>query len=278
MCATPLQGEPGNAVVMHFNITQRKHLERLASANQEMSDFLSLVTHEVRTPLTSLSGYGQLAQRHLQLLLRAVASTDHPAPNVESSASSLRDDLEQVIAQSRRLNRLITDLAEVAQIQAGKLTLQKSLVDLSRIVRETVQEQQQTRPGRTLQLTLPGQAVPIQADAGRIRLVLTNYLINAFKYAPADRPIAVSLSVEASQARVEVCDQGPGLRLEEQKHIWERWYRVPSVRAQEGPGVSLGLGLFIARRIVTLHGGRTGVVSAPGAGATFWFMLPQLAN
>lgn len=272
--ATPLQGDSGKAVVAHLNITQRKHLERLIAVNQEMSEFLSLVTHEIRTPLTSVSGYVQLAQRHLQQLLNQVVAIALPMTSLETPIASLSEDLEQVITHAKRLNRLVSDLAEVAQMQSSKLVLRPELLDLRRIVWETVQEQRQMWQNRTLQLTLPDQTVPMKADADRIRQVLTNYLINAFKYTPADRPIVISLGRDATQAHVEMRDQGPGLPVEEQERIWERWYRVPCAATQEDSGASMGMGLFICRRIVTLHGGTTGVVSTPGAGAAFWFTLP----
>jgi signal transduction histidine kinase len=277
MYATPLLGETGKAVVAHLNITQRKHLERLTAANQEMSDFLSLITHEVRTPLTSINGYVQLAQRHLQGIQNEATSTGQSKSSLEHPIASLSEDLQQIITHTKRLNRLVADLAEAAQMQSSKLTIQPERLDLRRIVWETVQEQQQTRPDRTLRLTLPEQPVPTDADGDRIRQVLTNYLVNAFKYAPAALPIVINLKVQEKQAYVEVCDQGPGLPLEEQAYIWKRWYRVPHAQTEEDSRTSMGMGLFICRRIIALHGGETGVVSAPGQGATFWFTLPLQA-
>lgn len=126
--ATPLHGEPGKAVVTHLDITQHKQLERLATT-QDRSDFLRLVTHEIRTPLTSLGGYAQLAQRHLEQLLRAGAAVGLPGTSLEESVASLRQDLDQVRAQAKRLNRLITNLAEVAQTPSGTLPLPLERVD-----------------------------------------------------------------------------------------------------------------------------------------------------
>ena len=125
-----------------------------------------------------------------------------------------------------------------------------------------------------MDLRLPEQAVVVKADGDRIGQVVTNYLTNALKYAPAARPIEISLRQESDQARVQVQDQGPGLPPEEQERIWQRFYRVPGTEAQEGTGISLGMGLSICRSLITQHGGQTGVESAPGAGATFWFTLP----
>jgi signal transduction histidine kinase len=116
--------------------------------------------------------------------------------------------------------------------------------------------------------------VPVVADAQRIGQVVTNYLTNALKYSPADRPIEVGLEVDAQQARVWVRDEGPGLPPEDQKHIWDRFYQAEGVAVQSGSGVGLGLGLHISRTIIGQHYGQVGVQSAPGHGSTFWFTLP----
>jgi signal transduction histidine kinase len=146
--------------------------------------------------------------------------------------------------------------------------------DLVEIVGEVVEEQQLAWPNRRLDLRLPEQAVAVAADRDRIGQVVTNYLTNALKYAPADRPIEISLSREVDQARVQVHDQGPGLSPAEQERIWQRFYRLPGAPAEQEAGGNLGMGLYICRSLITQHGGQTGVDSTPGAGATFWFTLP----
>jgi signal transduction histidine kinase len=112
------------------------------------------------------------------------------------------------------------------------------------------------------------------ADAQRIGQVVTNYLTNALKYSPADRPVAVGLQVDNQQARLWVRDAGPGLPPEEQEHIWERFHQVKGIEVQSGSGVELGLGLYVCRTIIEQHHGQVGVQSARGAGSTFWFGLP----
>ncbi|MGO8947756.1 MAG: ATP-binding protein [Ktedonobacterales bacterium] len=275
--AVPLPDRTGHAVVAHLTITERKLLEeRVSAANQEMSNFLSLLSHEVRTPLTGLNGYVQLAQRRLQRLQTEVRSAGLSRDILEQRLASLHLLLEQMGAPTRRLNRQIADLGDVAQSQSGTLPLQLALCDLVSIVQEAVEEQQLAWPQRRMHLLLPEQAVMVEADRDRVGQVVANYLTNALKYAPADRPIEISLSLEAELARVQVRDQGPGLIPQEQDRIWDRFYRVRGAPAAHQSGVNLGMGLYICRSIITQHGGQTGVESTPGAGATFWFTLPRV--
>src|SRR5438105_4756644 len=101
-------------------------------------------------------------------------------------------------------------------------------------------------------------------DAARIRQVVTNYLTNALKYSPAHRPVVLSVSRDASMARVAVRDEGPGLPAPAQEHVWERFYRVEGIEVQSGSSVGLGLGLYISKTIIERHHGQVGVQSAPG--------------
>src|SRR5262249_55814562 len=104
--------------------------------------------------------------------------------------------------------------------------------------------------------------------------VILNYLTNALKYSPADRPVDLGLEVEEPMARVWVRDEGPGLPQADQERIWQRYHRVPGIEVQSGTGIGLGLGLTIVRQIVELHSGEVGVESAPRRGSTFWFTIP----
>jgi signal transduction histidine kinase len=159
------------------------------------------------------------------------------------------------------------------------LELRLAPTDLAAVVRQAVEEQRQLNPERTLVLACPEDLqVPVTADAHRLGQVVTNYLTNALKYSPADRPVTVGLEVgpqgKAQQARVWVRDEGPGLQPDDQERIWERFQRAPGIEVQSGTGAGLGLGLHISRTIIELHHGQVGVQSMPGQGSTFWFSLP----
>jgi signal transduction histidine kinase len=173
------------------------------------------------------------------------------------------------------LDRLVNDLVDITRIRTGRLDLHLAPADLTPIVHEAVEEQRQVHPDRTLHLECPEeQRAPVMADAYRLGQVVTNYLTNALKYSPADRPVTVGLQVGDQQARVFVRDAGPGLEPAEQEHIWRRFHRARGVEVQSGSGVGLGLGLHISQTIIEQHQGQVGVQSTPGQGSTFWFSLP----
>jgi signal transduction histidine kinase len=185
----------------------------------------------------------------------------------------------------RRLTRLADDLVDDTRIHDGRLTLHLAPCDLGPIVCAAVEEQRALELGRTINRELPPDGpVLVIADADRIAQVVTNYLTNALKYSLEDRPVTARLEVEGDTprgegsatglARVLVRDDGPGLSLADQVHVWERFPHIEAVTVQTGSGVSLGLGLSISKSVVEAHGGRVGVESAPGKGSTFWFTLP----
>ncbi len=275
---TSLEGQVGGAVVAHIDITQQKQLElQLRRSKEEMSAFLDLVGHELSNPLTSIQGHLHLALRRLHRTLSSQAHQETIlAEKPVSQLAPLLDSLERAKAQTVKLNRLIGDLLEVARIQTHHLKLSLVKADLVNLIRETLEELRLVWPNRTLVFAAPDDAVEVRMDVGRIEQVIINYVTNALKYSPVDRPVKVALHIAERQAVVRVEDQGPGLSREELEHIWERFYRVPGVEVQQEQEMSggLGLGLSICRGIVQQHGGQVGAESAPGKGSTFWFTLP----
>ena len=234
----------------------------LRQANQRLDEFLDVTSHELRTPLT-------VVKANVQILSRLA---DAGTMQAQLTGRTLR--------QVDRLTRMVNDLLDVTRIQAGKLDLHLRQRDLGELVREAVEEQRQVAPERRIELTpaaRPDEGLPVRADADRIGQVLTNYLTNALKYSPAERPVWVGLERMDGMARVTVRDEGPGLEPEQQARVWERFHRAPGVEVQSGPHLGLGLGLFITRQIVERHGGAVGVESVPGQGSTFWFTLPLVS-
>jgi PAS domain S-box-containing protein len=246
----------------------------LRAANKQMDDFLSMASHELRTPLTSIKAYTQVAQRRLRQI-RPEALPEETAATIAAQVAAVQVPLVRADQHSDVLNRLVGDLLDASRIQAHRLEIRLAECDLATLVREVVEEQQLAAPERIIISEIGAElAVPLWADSARLKQVIANYLTNALKYAPPDQPIDVGLTAEAEQARVFVCDRGPGLPPEEQQRIWDRFHRTEGVRAQNGADGGLGLGLYICRGIVELHGGEVGVESVPGAGSTFFFTVP----
>ena len=244
----------------------------LREANRRMDEFLGMAGHELRTPLTAISGNIQLALRQVK---KSIDEDGTYADDLASKLELIQTLLDRAERQVRLQNRLVGDLLDISRIQANKISLNVEPCDLVTIVREAVQDQSLVAPARSIRLHVPAEATaPVVADADRIGQVVTNYLTNAIKYSPADRPIEVSLAIKGHMARVAVQDQGPGLSQVEQQAIWERFYQVERIKAQRGSGTGLGLGLHICQTIIEQHQGQVGVQSSPGEGSTFWFSLP----
>jgi PAS domain S-box-containing protein len=284
--AAPLRdgtGELLGVVCVFRDQTERNQLVRereearanelaLRETKAQMDTFLGIASHELKTPLTSLKLSLQWSQRQLRKLNQG---RNKGAAAPDTGLQSAMEQLERTAHQMDRIEALVNDLVDVSRIQAGKLDLRPEQVDLVVILHEAVEAQREAEPGRGIFLVHPpDRSVPVYADAGRIEQVVTNFLTNALKYSPVDRPVEVGIEVEPESVRVWVRDYGPGLPLPEQERIWERFHRAKGVEVQSGTGVGLGLGLYISRMIVEHHQGQIGVESTPGEGATFWFTLP----
>lgn len=244
----------------------------LREANRRYDTLLSIACHELRTPLTTIKGNVELALRRLEACQRQV-----------ETGSLLNEQLERVhkplVHAVQRTNiqaRMIREFLDSSNIQTHKFKIDRQSCNLREIVINTVEGIQLTTTDRMIVLHLPEErCIPICADADRISQVIDNFMSNAMKYSQIVQPVNVNLAQEGSFARVSVQDRGPGLSLEEQKRIWERFYQVPGVEIQYGGGINgLGLGLFVSRTIVKQHHGQIGVDSTPGEGSTFWFTLP----
>ncbi len=251
----------------------------LRQAKREMDEFLSIASHELRTPLTSIRGFIQLAEQRLKALAAEEAAQAQP-PGLAAEGSAhpdrferVRTVLERAEFQTGQMSRLINELLDASRVHASRLELHLARRDLEATVRDVLEEQRLVWPGRAILLEAPDGPTPVMIDAARIGQVLANFVTNALKYAPGERPVIVRLSVEAGAAQVSVRDFGPGLSAEEHGRIWERFFRSKQITTQHG-GDGLGLGLYISRAIVERHGGRVGVESRPGDGATFFFVLP----
>ncbi len=260
--AATINQERDRALVMLLDISDRREVE------QRKQEFLSMVSHELRTPLTAIQGFLELALLCIERLPQDTFTRK------DDLFKHLEPMLQQALRHAEIETRLVAELLDVSHMEMQKFEVFLQPCNLSILVQQVIANQQQIAPTRRIELRLPSQAlVPVVADADRIEQVLTNYLTNAFKYCASDQAVQVELSVEGPMARVSVRDQGPGLTLEQQQRVWDRFYQVEATRSQ-GSDSGLGLGLYIARTLIAQHQGQVGVESRPGQGATFWFLLP----
>jgi excisionase family DNA binding protein len=242
--------------------------EHYAPSNVSLEEFMNAVGQELRMPLTTTRGALQQARRLLQRTLES------PLPD---DAIDLLTKLQDVLARAeRQINtemQLARNLLDASRIEANKFELSFVWCNLVEIVRESVTNQQELAAQRAFEQELPvDDLVAVIADADRIKQALTNYLINALKFSPADQPIKIYLELSDAQARVSVQDKGPGIPDSEQSRIWGRFEQ--GQKQTIGSGGGLGLGLYITRAIIQQHRGQVGVKSNSGEGSTFWFTLP----
>lgn len=238
--------------------TVLQNMEDLKALDNAKSEFLSIASHELRTPMTSIKG-------SLGLLNSGVMGDLPP------EAQGL---LQIAETETDRLVRLINDLLDMAKIEAGKLPLKSSWQSLEDLLQETKQGLQglATTAGVTLETECPTE-VEVFIDKDRIQQVITNLASNAIKFSPKGRSVVLGFHVEAPQfVRVFVRDQGRGISPEDQKRIFEKFRQATS---SDNPLVKgTGLGLAIAKALVEQHNGSIGVQSSPGKGSVFYFTLP----
>ncbi len=232
------------------DISARKVIEA------QKDDFIGYVTHELKTPLTSLSMF-------LQIL------TGYHSKTKDKKSQFL---LQKASVQIDRLTKLLNSFAHVYKAQTGKLELHKEKIDMNRLVSDVIETFEYTQ--NTHQLIHTGSTdKPIMADREKIHEVLVNLLTNAIKYSPNSDKIIVKLEEEKTRIIVSVQDFGLGIENNEKEKVFERFFRVNDRNKTNING--LGLGLYLAQEIVKAHKGKLWVESIKGAGSTFFLSLPK---
>jgi len=240
--------------------------QKLEDANQMKDRFLSIASHELKTPITTIRGQAQLAQRRL-------SKQKKPFPDeLAVDLEGIQLALTRINDQTGRLTSLIDELLDISSIRNGKVELRKRKCDLREICREVV-EDQRLLSGRTILLEMPTDPVNISVDRDQISQVFVNLVSNAVKYSPEEKPIEVCIHQEREDVRIQVKDHGKGIRKDQQKHIFETFYRTPDAQSSTKQG--LGLGLAISKEIVERHAGQIWCESEPGVGSTFVVELPR---
>lgn len=231
------------------DITEKKHIE------QQKDDFISIASHELRTPVTSMKAYTQLLQKH-------------PLITSDKKASFM---LEKMDVQMNRLTELIASFMNVYKMRTGKLRLKKQHFQLQELIAEVIGNFQYTISSHIIERT-DDVKVNVYADKARIHQVLVNLISNAIKYSPNADKVIVSQKKDIDKVTVSVQDFGMGILKEDQNRIYERFFRAKGKREGSIPG--LGLGLFISTEIIKQHSGDLWVKSSMGKGSTFYFTLP----
>ncbi|HZA50969.1 MAG TPA: sensor histidine kinase [Myxococcaceae bacterium] len=236
---------------------RRAHAE-LQEAIRARDEFLSLASHELKTPLTSLALHAKILESTLE-------------GGGTASAQAAQRFLEQTNKQTSRLSRLVNDMLDISRIGAGKLSLERERFDLGALVAEVVGRVQPllAEAGCEARIEVDDPVVGFW-DRFRIDQVVTNLLTNAIRYGEG-HPIDIAIRKEGSSAVLQVRDRGRGIALEDQERIFRKFERA--VRGSDASG--LGLGLFIVQEIVRVHGGTVRVESRPGEGSTFLVELPR---
>ena len=222
-----------------------------AAPERRQRDFMMLVGHELRSPLTAIVGYAQLMQRR--------RAYDEQA-------------LTAILAQARQIDRLVGDLLDSSRLETGQLQLEPSQTDLVAVARAAMQQAQLTSPFHVVRLESPAGPLDGWWDRGRLAQVFANLLGNAVKYSPAGGEVLVGIEDLGTAVGVSVEDQGVGIASAALPHLFERFYRAPAT-AGEVPG--LGLGLHVTKALVEAHGGSMQVESLLGRGSVFTFTLPR---
>jgi K+-sensing histidine kinase KdpD len=220
--------------------------------------FLSVAAHELKTPLTTLLGQAQFFQRRAER-------------DGQLSARD-RQSLRVINDQVKRLNRMVLALLDVSRIDRGQLSIERSSLDMCALTRRVVDEMQLTITDRRIEVQ--GSAVPIivAGDEMRLEQVLQNLLQNALKYSNPPHPITVTITRQADEVRIAVHDQGMGIPADALPDLFQRFYRAANAEAQHISG--MGIGLYVVKEIMALHGGGVSVESTEGAGSTFTVWLP----
>jgi PAS domain S-box-containing protein len=263
IAVTVIEGSRRYARGFVVDVTARREAElelerqndQLRQLDRLKDEFVALVSHELRTPLTSIRGY-------LELITEDTNLTEEQTRFIET-----------IDRNAQRLQRVVGDLLFVAQVEAGKLSLEVADVNPNTLVEEAVQAAGPSAAAKSIELTAHlGELPEIRGDRARLAQVLDNLISNAIKFTPSFGRVMVTTRVLPGEVEVVVSDSGMGIPADELHLLFQRFFRAERATAGAIPGT--GLGLAIAKAIVTGHGGRIRVESEDGAGTTFRVILP----
>ncbi len=248
----PQYNEQGKAVKMFgvtFNISAQKEVE------EKKDVFIGMVSHELKTPLTSLALFIQMAGKKLS----------------KSDDTFLSGVMDKAFLQVKKMTNMINGFLNVSRLESGKIEIIKTQFDIVELLTELITEHAGLNPNQQINFATCDPVI-IYADREKIGIVITNLISNAIKYSPKDSLIEIACKHKAGKVTIEVKDQGMGIKPEDQKRLFERYYRVDNDTHIAG----FGIGLYLSSEIINYHDGAIGVESELGKGSTFYFTLPAV--
>lgn len=248
----PIKNEEGTIIK---GIGAFTDIENLKEEQKQKNDFLSMASHELRTPVTTIKGYGQIVERLLE----------------EKNDLQTLDFVKRMSKQVNRLNTLITDLLDITRMQKGGLVRYESVFNLDGLVKEVSDDLQKTSRTHQIKDSLDAN-LNITGDKDKLSQVLNNLISNAIKYSPGADKIIVSTQIVKDGVQLSVQDFGIGISTEGQQRVFEQFYRVAGENQSTFEG--MGIGLYICAEIIKKEGGSIWVDSAEGKGSVFYVWLP----
>jgi PAS domain S-box-containing protein len=228
------------------------------AALRTRDQFLTVAAHELKNPLTALQGFAEVLQRR--------AGREHTLSERDQRS------LQVITAQAKRLHGLIDSLLDIRRIQAGGFSVERKPLELCSLARELVEEMQPSLEQHTIDLECEAEPLIVAGDASRLAQVMQNLLQNALKYSLSGGQVTVRVYRQNDCAYLAISDQGIGVPEAAQAHLFQQFYRATNVEEQQIQG--MGIGLYVVKEIVALHGGEITVVSREGEGSTFTVSLP----
>ena len=233
---------------------QRQAVEQLERLNRAKTEFVSIVSHEFRTPLTGIQGFSEMMR------------------DEDLTLDEMREYAGDINKDAQRLNRMINEMLDLDRMESGRMTIHPERMDLNAVIDDVADRVRPNAPNHTLTLDLQPDLPQIQADRDRMTQVASNLLNNAVKYSPTGGRITVTTRADGDELRFDVRDEGLGIPPDALETIFERYSRVDSQATKDIQGT--GLGLPIVRQIVHLHGGKVWAESELGRGSVFHVVLP----
>ena len=247
----------GYKEITQLNDTMNHTTRKLKEVDQMRRDLIANVSHDLRTPLTMISGYGEMMR-------------DLPGENTP-------ENVQVIIDEAHRLSNLVNDLLDLSKLQENKIELHVQDFDLTQLIQTVLYryEKFMTQDGFDIQFQ-PAESVRVNADPDRLGQVLYNFINNAINDSLDDKRIVIRQLVNGNRVRVEVEDHGEGISEDKLNYIWDRYYKVDKTHKRSSAGS--GIGLAIVREILELHHAQYGVRSEVGQGSVFWFELSMASD